>query len=266
MKHLIIPDTQIRPGVCINHLVALGRYIVKKKPEVIVQLGDFADMHSLSTYDTGTMRAEGARLVEDIAAAKQAMKALLSPLWDYNLKRQLHKKALYKPRLILTLGNHEQRIERHVNANPNLAGFLSYSSLGYSDFGWEVYNFLEVVEVDGILYSHFFPRNATGRIVQSTRGSPNARVQVQREGKSCTSGHLQGLDVHIQQRSNRRDYGLIAGSFYMHEEDYLTPQGTAYWRGVVMKNEVDDGEYDPMFISLNYLLRTYGKDGIDYYA
>jgi len=261
MKHLLIPDTQIRPGVCLNHLNALGNYIVDKKPDVIVQIGDFADMHSLSTYDKGTRKAEGARVEEDIIAAQAGMDALLGPLYTYNEKQRRTKHAQYWPELHLTLGNHENRINRHVDANPELYSFLSVGSLEFEDYGWNVHPFLQPVEVDGILYCHYFPRNAQGRIVQSTRGAPNARVQAQREGQSCSSGHLQGLDIHIQQRSDRRDYGIIAGSFYMHEESYLTPQGTAYWRGVVMKNEVDDGEYDPMFISMNYLLDKYW-DGV----
>ena len=265
MKHLIIPDTQIRPGVSLNHLNALGNYILDQRPDTIVQLGDWADMHSLSTYDRGTKAGEGARYEEDIAAAQRGMEVLMEPIQKFNSTRRSWKRKQYLPRQILTLGNHENRINRHVNAYPILEGRLSTEDLDYKKYGWEVFPFLETKEVDGILYSHYFPRNAQGRIVQTRRGSPSARVQVQREGQSCTSGHLQGLDFHCQQRRDRRDYGLICGSFYMHEEDYLGPQGTAYWRGVVVKHEVDDGNYDPMFVSLDYLLDKWW-DGKEYIA
>ena len=263
--HLVIPDTQIKPGVLLNHLQALGEYILHKKPDVIVQLGDWADMHSLSSYDRGTKAGEGSRYEHDIFVARKAMELLFKPLERYNKRRRKNKKKTYAPDLVLVLGNHENRINRHVNAYPILDGRLSVDDLGYKDFGWEVVDFLQTVERDGILYSHYFPRNASGRIVQTHRGAPSARVQVQREGQSCTSGHLQGLDFHIQQRGTRRDYGLIAGSFYMHEEDYLGPQGTAYWRGVIMKHEVEDGGYDPMFVSMRYLLENYW-DGNEYIA
>ena len=43
----------------------------------------------------------------------------------------------------------------------------------------------------------------------------------------------------------------------MHDESYKGPQGNDHWRGVVVKNEVVDGEYDIMKISLDYLLRKY---------
>ncbi len=256
--HLIIPDVQNKPGVPTDHLEWVGKYIVDKKPDTIVCLGDFADMHSLGIYDRGKKSGEGARYEEDIQSAREAMERLMRPLWEYNSKRRHNKRKQYTPQQVLTLGNHENRINRYVNDYPVLDGRLSTESLGYADFGWEVHDFLDVVEVDGILYSHYFPRNAQGRVVQSRNGAPNARLQVQREGQSCTSGHLQGLDIHVQQRRERRDWGIVAGSCYLHEEDYLTPQGTAYWRGIIMKNDVREGDYDPMFVSLDYLERRYG--------
>ncbi len=262
---MVIPDCQVAPDSPINFLNAIGNYIVRIKPDVIVQLGDFADMQSLSTYDQGTKAGEGARYELDIKAAKHAMDVLLEPMEKYNEGRKRSKKSLYKPYMVLTIGNHENRINRHVNAYPVLEGRLSVDDLGYADRGWEVRSFLDVIEIDGILYSHYFPRNASGNIVQTYRGAPNARVQVQREGQSCTAGHLQTLDFHIQQRANRRDYGLIVGAAHEQDFEYLCPQGTAYWRGVVVKHEVDRGNYDPMMVSLNYLLKKHW-DGIERYA
>jgi len=259
MKHLLIPDLQVRPDTPTEHLSWIGQYIVDKKPDVIIQIGDFADMHSLSSYDRSTVKAEGNRYWEDIDAAKRAMEILMQPLYNYNYRQVQNKKKQYLPRLVLTLGNHENRINRYANSNPEVHGLVSVDDLQFTNHGWEVYPFLESVEIDGILYSHFFPRNAKGQIIQSTRGAPSAQAQVIREAQSASSGHLQGLDFHIQQTNTKRMYGLIAGSCYLHEEDYLTPQGTAYWRGVIMKHQVSNGEYDPMFVSLGYLGQRYGQ-------
>lgn len=256
--HLVIPDCQVKEGVDVSHLEHIGKYIVHKKPDTIICLGDFADMPSLSSYDKGTKGFEGRRYKKDIEATKRAMSLLMAPLNHYNQKRQADKKKLYKPRMIMLLGNHEHRIDRAVNMEPMLDGTISTEDLGYAEAGWEVHPFLDVVEVDGILYSHFFPRSPSGRIMQNKRGAPSASAQVRREMRSCTSGHLQGLDFSIYQTGHRRYYGLIAGSCYTHDEEYLTSQGTHYWRGIVYKNEVRDGEYDGMFVSLNYLKRKYG--------
>jgi len=75
---------------------------------------------------------------------------------------------------------------------------------------------------------------------------------------SCTAGHKQGLDVYIYGTSHGMMRGVIAGSFYQHEEEYLSPQGTQYWRGILLKTEVHKGAYNLVEVSMNYLRRKYG--------
>ena len=256
--HLVIPDVQARIEDNFRFLERIGQYMVDKKPDVVVCLGDFVDMKALSSYDMGKKAAEGTRVNKDFLAGRSAMKHLMVPLQKYNKKLAKNKKAQYKPRLVMTLGNHENRINRYINDYPHLADFLSTADLGYEEYGWEVHPFLEPVIIDGVKYAHYFPRGPNGRVMQGTRGAPSARAQVMREGMSCTAGHLQGLDWSVLPNGTGANYGLIAGSCYEHEESYLTPQGTQYWRGVVIKHEVRDGLYDPMMVSLSYLKRRYG--------
>jgi hypothetical protein len=82
---------------------------------------------------------------------------------------------------------------------------------------------------------------------------------VGREMMSCTAGHKQGLDVYIYPTSHGMLRGIIAGSFYQHEEEYLSPQGTHYWRGILLKTEVSKGSYNLVEVSLDYLRRKYGQ-------
>lgn len=257
-SHLVIPDVQVHEGVSTAHLERIGKYIVDKQPPVIVCLGDFADMPSLSSYDKGKKGFEGRRYKKDIEAVHRAQETLLKPVHEYNTLRRKQRRSRYSPRMVMLLGNHENRINRAVEADAILDGTISTEDLRYEAYGWEVHQFLEVVDIDGVLYSHFFPRSPSGRVMQNRRGAPSAHAQVRREMASCTSGHLQGLDFSLYQTGSRRLYGLIAGSCYEHDEDYLTPQGTEYWRGIVMKHQVNNGEYDPMFVSLDYLKRRYG--------
>jgi hypothetical protein len=86
MKILVIPDCQVKPGHSTNYLTNIGRFIIDKKPDVIVQIGDFADMPSLSSYDKGTKAFEGRRYRTDVESVHQGMEALLAPLEDYNRK------------------------------------------------------------------------------------------------------------------------------------------------------------------------------------
>ena len=53
MKHLIIPDTQVKPEAGHEHLIWASKYAVDTKPDVIIHLGDHWDMPSLSSYDVG---------------------------------------------------------------------------------------------------------------------------------------------------------------------------------------------------------------------
>jgi hypothetical protein len=259
IEHIVVPDAQVTPDTSTEHLRHAGEYIATHQPDVLVCIGDFADMHSLSSYDRGKKGFEGRRYSDDVKAAKRAMSVLLAPMQELQKRQRKNKQRVYKPRMIMTLGNHENRINRAVSNDAILDGTISTDDLGYKEAGWEVYDFLEAIEVDGVTYSHFFPRSGNGRVLQSTRGAPTARTQGQREMRSCTSGHLQGLDFDVHQLGNRRIYNIIAGSCYTHEEDYLTPQGTQYWRGIIHKFDVGEGMYDPLFVSLDYLKRRYGK-------
>ena len=65
-RHLIIPDTQAKYGEDFTFLSHIGKYIVEKKPEVIIHLGDFSDMESLSSYDVGKKSFDGKMYIKDI--------------------------------------------------------------------------------------------------------------------------------------------------------------------------------------------------------
>jgi len=82
VKHLVLPDVQAKPDNDFTYLTAIGNYIVAKKPDVIINIGDFADMESLSSYDKGKRSFEGRSYKRDIWAAREAMDALLTPLYN----------------------------------------------------------------------------------------------------------------------------------------------------------------------------------------
>jgi hypothetical protein len=251
-NHLLIPDCQVKPNAPTRHLEWAGKYAADKQPEVIIQIGDFADMPSLSSYDRGKRNFEGRRYVKDTGAVHRGMETLLGPI---------SKARGYSPLLVLCLGNHEARIDRATQESPELEGVVDVADLGYEDFGWQVHKFLEVVVLDGVAYSHFFPRAASGKVVQTRNGAPSARTQLIREGRSCTAGHAQGYDIACAPLAGRLQWGLIAGSFYLHNEDYLGPQGNNHWRGLVLKNGVNRGSYSPIAVDMDYLRKRYSLTG-----
>ena len=46
---------------------------------------------------------------------------------------------------------------------------------------------------------------------------------------------------------------------YLHDEGYKGYQGNHHWRGVIMLNDVKEGNFDLGVISLEYLKKRYGK-------
>lgn len=254
VTHVVLPDCQVRDGDDFEFLRCIGRYIVKKQPDKIICLGDFADMPALSSYDVGKKSFEGRRYLKDIEASKRAMDALFEPINEYNANQRKTKHKTYTPELHLTLGNHENRINRAVELDAKLEGILRVDDLAYVGYGWTVYPFLDVVIIDGIAYSHYFTSGLLGRPVTTAQACLNKKHM------SCIQGHQQGLQIATGHKADGTQLAaIIAGSCYEHNEDYLGPQGNNHWRGILVLHEVNNGQFDLMPVSLKYLKEKYAK-------
>lgn len=246
LRIAVIPDCQVKPGVPTDHLSWCGRYVADQEPDVVVCIGDFADMESLSTYgNAGDLEREGKRYVDDLSSAHKAMDRLMAPV--AKMKR--------KPRLVFTLGNHEDRIIRAINRNPTqLGNLISLDDLRYEEYGWQVVPYLQPVLIGGVAFCHFFPSGPMGRPITT------AASLLRKMHMSCFAGHLQGRDIAYAKRADGSNLtAIISGSFYQHNENYLSPFTNCHWRGMWMLNEVTDGRYDEMAVSINFLKRRYGK-------
>ena len=250
-RHLVIPDTQVKPDMPVNHLYWAGRYAAATKPDVIIHLGDHWDMPSLSSYDVGKKSFEGRRYVNDITAGNDAMWAFLKPIVHEQRRLQRNKHKTWKPRLVFLLGNHENRIERAIETDAKLEGLMSYDDLMLSE--WEVVPFLEPIVIDGVAYCHYFTSGVMGRPVTC------AKLLLQKKFMSCIMGHVQDRDIAYARKADGSSItGLFAGIFYSHDEEYLNPQTNGSWSGIWMLNEVDNGSFDELPVSMNYLRRKYG--------
>jgi hypothetical protein len=249
---MVIPDCQVKPGVDTSYLDWVGKAIVKYKPDVIVNIGDFADMPSLSTHDKeGSKSMEGKRYKEDIESVKEGMVKLLKPMKELQSQQKKNKHKVYRPRMVLTLGNHENRISRAVSAQPKFEGFMSVKDLGYEK-DWEVHDFLKPVFINGVGFSHYFPTGAMGRPASS------AQAMLNKMHMSCVAGHQQGKQIAYGKRADGSSItSIIAGSCYLHDEDYMDPLSNKHWRGILMLHEVVDGTFDEMFLSMNYLEKEF---------
>lgn len=253
MKHMVIPDTQVKPGVDVSHLRMAGKYAAEKKPDVIVHIGDHWDMPSLSSYDKGKTGYEGRRYIKDIKAGNQALAEFMKPIYAEQKRMAKAKKKIWKPRLVFCIGNHEQRIMRAVENDAMLEGLIGYDDFNLKEHGWEVHDFLSPVVIDGVAYSHYFTSGVMGRPVSS------ARLMLNKKHMSCVMGHVQQRDIAFAQRADGATMtGLFCGTFYRHNEEYLGAQGNGQWRGVWMLHQVQDGSFDEMPVSMRYLESKYG--------
>lgn len=253
-KIMVLPDGQVKPDVPLDHWTAAGNYAAHKKPDTIVNIGDFADMESLCSYDVGKRQFEGRRYKADIAVARKAMEMFMKPIRYEQDRQRRNKEKIWRPRFVLTLGNHEQRVEKAVDSNAAaLEGVISLNDLGYEEYGWEVYPFLQPVIIDGVAFCHYFPSGQLGRPTVS------ARAILTKMHMSCFAGHQQGRDIAYGKRADGREItAIIAGSFYQHDEAYLSPMTNRHWRGIFVLHQVNEGSFDEMAVSLDYLLKKYG--------
>jgi hypothetical protein len=241
--HVVIGDTQVKPGVPNDHLFWIGRYIREEfrgKKTRIVHVGDHWDMPSLSSYDFGKAASEGRRVKDDILVGNRGFEVLDEamgddPDWDFHF----------------LFGNHEDRVTRYVNDNAELVGFLSLDNL-LTPERWQRHGYLEPVNLDGIVYSHYFYNKNTGKPLT---GSVEGRIK--EIGHSFVMGHQQGLALGFHYAAERQRVGVVCGSSYYHDEDYKGPQGNVHDRCIVVLNEVEDGSAYPMPVSLDYLCRRY---------
>lgn len=250
--HIVIGDTQVKEGVPTAHLSWIGNYIVDQFAGLdvsVIHVGDHWDMPSLSSYDKGKKAMEGRRYKADIRAGNKGFDLLCEPLYKLN-KGKRHQ---WWPERHFLMGNHENRIVRACEDDAQLDGVISLDDLNVKDWGWTVHPFLEPVILDGVHYAHYFYNPYTGK----PYGGRNLHTRLTTIGHSFTMGHQQGLNVACRHVGKTRHCGLVIGSTYLHDENYLGPQGNSYWRGIVVCHQVENGAYDRMEVSLDFLCRKY---------
>lgn len=243
-KVLVIADTQCKSEENLEYMLWIGHYIADKKPDIIVHIGDHYDFPSLSSYDKGKASAEGRRLVKDIEAGNKGFEFL-------NLA--IDKIEGYKPRKVFCLGNHEHRLERYIDDNPELIGTLGVDKLPFNKYGWEVHPFLKPVEINGIFFVHYLANPFSGKPYGG-----NAMNILKTVGRSFVVGHKQCLDIAIRPTiDGKQQIGIVNGACYPHNESYKGFQGNNHFRGLTVLHEVHDGFCLPMFVSLDYMKEKY---------
>jgi hypothetical protein len=251
----LLPDTQLRAAVPNEHMAWAARYFVAKRPGTIIHLGDNTDCPSIS-YHNRNLEREGQRFVADLRAGREGLRLFYEAMNAED--------PSYEPDLIFLTGNHEDRINRLEMEHTWFSDMLEYCydsdgvplhpTLFAEYYWWKVIPFLEVVRVGGIAFSHYFPTAGTGRAIGG-----NAHYKLAKIRESFWQGHVQGRDIAFHTTpTGRTQIGGVTGSFYQHDEPYISRANNRHWRGIVLLHEVEDGSADIMTVSLDYLRGKYG--------
>lgn len=204
-------------------------------------------MPSLSTYDKGTKGFEGRRYKRDIDAGLDAQERM------HTIVRRAKRKL---PRFVRTLGNHENRISKAVDRDPVLEGTIGLSDLQSHQYGWEEIPFLTPIQIDGVTYQHYFTSGIMGRPIGGER---HAQSLILKQLASCTQGHSHLFDYCVRSDvRGRKIHGCVVGVYQDYDADWAGPANKIWNPGVVVKRNVEDGQYDLEHISLKRLREEYG--------
>jgi hypothetical protein len=250
--HLIIPDPHCHYLHNNNRAFWLGGLIADVKPDVVINLGDTWDMPSLSGFDKGKKQFQGRTYQADVNAGLD----FHEKLWG-EVRRQKRK----MPRRVFLIGNHEQRIERAINAQPELEGAISYRDLELERHYDEVIHYVGdtpgTIAIEGICYSHYFCSGILGRPIG---GEHPAASLLSKKHLSCTQGHSHTLEHCIDTRADgSKIIGLVAGCYQDYQSDWAGEVNKLWDKGVAIKRHVENGTYDFQWVSLKALRKEYGN-------
>lgn len=252
--HLVLPDQHAHPEFNNDRADLVGKLIADLKPDVVVNMGDAADLASLSSYDKGKASFQGRNYQLDIEAHLNFQERVWTPI--RRLKCRL-------PRRVVLEGNHENRIKKALEYDPQLKGDkygLSFKDLDFDRHYHEVVEYKGgtpgIITIDGISYSHYFISGVMGRAIG---GVNHAASLINKNYTSSTCAHSHLVDWAVRSNSQGKSVmGLVAGVFQDYDSSWAGHVNDLWWSGVVIKRGVEDGVYSPEFVSLKRLKEIYG--------
>lgn len=234
----------------------LGDLIFDVQPDYVIDLGDGADMRSLSLYESGNPGQVVLQNYEkDIQSYHDSME---------RVRRKFKQRKRKQPYWIGFEGNHENRIKKAVARDPRLEGQthgVSFSHL-QTDKWFDEYHEYEhsapsIADYDGVSYAHYFTAPNSPSAIS---GVHHAYTLLNHRNYSSTCGHSHRRGIYFKDGAYPSGLiGLVAGCFKGSEEDWAGQSNSAWWKGVVIKREIENGMYDPEFISMKRLEEEYGN-------
>ncbi len=238
----------------------LGRAITDIQPDVVWCAGDLFSFDSLERFSKPGSRAwfDGSDFHRDCDAGIDAMLRIKSQVDDFNRGRK--KASRSEPeRWVLTLGNHEARIDTLLYQTPigyRLTGLISMDNLRAEELGWEVHPYLQAVEVHGIHLAHAQIAGVMGKPIA---GVHHAHSLLAKTFRSTAVGHSHLADHAIRTSGDRKMHGLVVGCYTEEQMSYAGEANKLWWRGLVVLRDCDGtGDMNVEWISMPAVKARYG--------
>jgi len=233
----------------------LGNLLYDLRPDYVVDLGDTADLTSLSSHDTRyPQKMVSANYEKDIESYHDFQNKLR---WKFSkMKRK-------RPAFFGFEGNHENRIKKAIANDPREEGTkygISFSHLETDRYYDEYHEYVcrgpSIADYDGVSYAHYF---SSGNFGSAMSGEHHAYNLIKKRHNSSTCGHSHKRSIYFKDDAHpNTSVGLVAGCFKGKEEDWAGQANKEWWKGVVIKRNIDNGLYEPEFVSLARLEKEYG--------
>jgi hypothetical protein len=239
----LYPDAHVKPGHDQRPVAAIAKWFAHEGVDLIINIGDFSDMPSLSSYAKGKAEIEGKRIATDLAYTDEMLDH-----FNYNLYGHQCDK-------IITLGNHEERLDRLQSDEPQLEGAFGDDPFSYHAHGYYVYDYLDIVRVNGVSFSHAFI-NPTSLMGTIQGGS--ADIRMKNIGFPHVAGHQHGPLIHGQRMLGDGTplSTLILGCAHTENHSYWG-KGKDVYRGAAVLRNVRNGSYDPDIRYLGNIIRDF---------
>jgi hypothetical protein len=251
---LVVPDQHSHPEHSNVRADYLARLTIDLKPDVVVNLGDTLDLPSLASYDRGKRSFHGKNYQRDIDAHLEFQDRWWGPV-------RRNKKKL--PTSIVLEGNHEHRIERALDLNPEYEGIISFDSLDFDRYYDEIIRYdggtPGTFESHGVTFAHYLISGVKGLPIS---GEHHAHSLITKKFVSCVVGHSHLKDECIRNTERSTTIqAVVAGVYQDYDSDWAGSVNKLWWRGLVYLRNVEDGRFDTQWISMAALKKEYGNDG-----
>jgi len=197
---VILPDVHLTEEIPQDYL-PVRTFIRDMKPNKIILLGDFMDVSSLSGWDMDKkLLMENRRFKREVDLANKEL--------DY-LQRYAKDE---KDAIVYLEGNHEDRVKRYVEKNPEMEGLIELPTqlkLKERKIKWLIYN--QLYKLGDMYFTHGMYTNKY-----------SAAKHLQTLGCNICFGHQHGTQTYMQNMAMQKPHMAYAlGTLGDKAPDYL---------------------------------------------